>query len=213
MMSAMQQTVVSRSARAKDAFEQVCGAGGVQAVWREATGRETDILANAGRTVDLIVIGKPDAETETPLAATLDAALFDTGRPVLVATTAATVIGSRIAVAWNGSAQAARVVAAAKPFFQLADHVTVLTVGEIGRSASARDLVAYLAHHEVRAVHEALTAEHATVGATLLAHAARTQTDLLVMGAYGHSRLREMILGGATRDVLAATTLPVLMAH
>jgi nucleotide-binding universal stress UspA family protein len=213
MMSAMQQTVVSRSARAKDAFEQVCGAGGVQAVWCEATGRETDIVANAGRTVDLIVIGKPDAETETPLAATLDAALFDTGRPVLVATTAATAIGSRIAVAWNGSAQAARVVAAAKPFFQLADHVAVVTVGEIGRSASAGDLVRYLAHHDVRAVHEALTAEHATVGATLLAHAARTQTDLLVMGAYGHSRLREMILGGATRDVLAATTLPVLMAH
>lgn len=212
MMSAMQQTVVSRSARAKDAFQQVCGAS-ARAVWREATGRETDIVANAGRTVDLIVIGKPDAETETPLAATLDAALFDTGRPVLVAPAAATAVGSRIAVAWNGSAQAARVVAAAKPFFQLADHVAVVTVGEIGRSASAGDLVAYLAHHDVRAVHEALTAEHATTGATLLSYAARTQTDLLVMGAYGHSRLREMILGGATRDVLAATTLPVLMAH
>jgi len=213
MMSAMQQTVESRAAKAKAAFDQVCAAGGIPAVWRETTGRETDIIANAGRVVDLIVIGKPDAETETPLAATLDAALFDTGRPVLVAAAAATVIGSRIALAWNGSAQAARVVAAAKPFLRLADQVAVVTVGEIGRSASATDLVAYLAHHEVRAVHEALAADHATVAATLLAYAGRTQTDLLVMGAYGHSRLREMILGGATRDVLAAATLPVLLAH
>jgi nucleotide-binding universal stress UspA family protein len=211
MMSAMQQTVVSRAAKAKAAFEQVCA--GIPAVWRESTGRETDIVANAGRLVDLIVIGKPDAETETPLAATLDAALFDTGRPVLVAPTAATVVGSRVAIAWNGSAQAARVVAASKPILVLADQVTVVTVGEIGRSASAAELVAYLAKHNVRAVHEALTLAQATTGATLLAHAGRTQTDLLVMGAYGHSRLREMILGGATRDVLAAATLPVLMAH
>src|SRR5919109_1813762 len=115
MMSAMQQTVVSRAAKAKAAFEQVCGVAGIPAVWRESTGRETDIVANAGRLVDLIIIGKPDAETETPLAATLDAALFDTGRPVLVAPTAATAVGSRVAIAWNGSAQAARVVAAAKP--------------------------------------------------------------------------------------------------
>jgi nucleotide-binding universal stress UspA family protein len=94
----------------------------------------------------------------------------------------------------------------------VAEQVTVVTVGEIGRSASAAELVAYLGQHGVRAVHEALTAEH-TTGATLLAYAGRTQTDLLVMGAYGHSRLREMILGGATRDVLVTTTVPLLMAH
>jgi nucleotide-binding universal stress UspA family protein len=213
MMGAMQQTVESRAAKAKTAFETVCGPSGVQAAWREATGRETDIVANAGRLVDLIVIGKPDAETETPLAATLDAALFDTGRPVLVAPTAVTAVGSRIAIAWNGSAQAARVVAGSLPFLRLAGEVAVLTVGEIGRSASAADLVAYLARHDVRAAHEPLALDQSTVGATLLAHAAKKQADLLVMGAYGHSRLREMILGGATRDVLAAATLPVLMAH
>jgi nucleotide-binding universal stress UspA family protein len=212
MMSAMAQTVETRAARAKAAYQEVCAGTGLQAVWRESTGRETDIVANAGRLVDLIVIGKPDAETETPLAATLDAALFDTGRPVLVAPAAATV-GNRIVIAWNGSAQAARVVAAAMPFLRVAEQVTVVTVGEIGRSASAAELVAYLGQHGVRAVHEALTAEHATTGATLLAYAGRTQTDLLVMGAYGHSRLREMILGGATRDVLVTTTVPLLMAH
>ena len=73
--------------------------------------------------------------------------------------------------------------------------------------------MAYLGQHGIRATHEALTADHATAAATLLAYAGRTQADLLVMGAYGHSRLREMILGGATRDVLATTTVPLLMAH
>ena len=212
MMSAMAQTVEARATKAKAAYQEVCAGAAVQAVWRENTGRETDILASAGRLVDLIVIGKPDAETETPLAATLDAALFDTGRPVLVAP-AATAVGDRIVIAWNGSAQAARVVAAALPFLRMAQQVTVVTVGEIGRSASAADLVGYLGQHGVKAVHEALAPEHATTGATLLSYAGRTQADLLVMGAYGHSRLREMILGGATRDVLATTTVPILMAH
>jgi nucleotide-binding universal stress UspA family protein len=212
MMSAMAQTVETRAAKAKAAYQEFCAGAGLPAVWRESAGRETDIVANAGRLVDLIVIGKPDAETETPLAATLDAALFDTGRPVLVAP-AATTVGDRIVIAWNGSAQAARVVAAALPFLSAAKQVTVVTVGEIGRSASAADLVGYLGEHGIRAVHESLTAEHGKTGATLLSYAGRTQADLLVMGAYGHSRLREMILGGATRDVLATTTVPLLMAH
>jgi nucleotide-binding universal stress UspA family protein len=214
MMSAMAQTVDTRASRARDAYQQVCVPAGLQAVWRESTGRETDVVASAGRLADLIVIGRPDAEAETPLAATLDAALFDTGRPVLVAPSPAFAsVGNRIIIAWNGSAQAARVVAGAMAFLRTAEQVSVVTVGDIGRSASAADLVAYLAHHDVRAAHEALTADHQTAGARLLKHAAERQADLLVMGAYGHSRLREMILGGATRDVLAAVNLPVLMAH
>jgi nucleotide-binding universal stress UspA family protein len=214
MMSAMAQTVETRAARARAAYEKHCPAAGVVSAWRETTGRETDVVATAGRLVDLIVIGLPDAESETPLAATLDAALFDTGRPVLAAPAkAAPAVGSRIFIAWNGSAQAARVVAAALPFLQAAEQVTVVTVGDIGRSASASDLVAYLGRHDVRAKHEGLTADHGTVGATLLKHAGQGRADLLVMGAYGHSRLREMILGGATRDVLAASTVPLLMAH
>jgi len=214
MMGAMAQTVEVRAAKAREAYQQVCASAGIPATWRDSTGRETDIVANAGRLTDLIVIGRPDAETETPLAATLDAALFDTGRPVLVAPSPAPAsVGSRVVIAWNGSAQAARVVAGAMPFLRGAKEVLVYTVGDIGRSASAADLVAYLAYHEVKAVHESLTADNLTVGGRLLKHASERQADLLVMGAYGHSRLREMILGGATRDVLAAVNLPLLMAH
>jgi len=206
--------VDTRAAKARAAFSEVCAGADVKAVWRDTTGRETDVVASAGRLTDLIIIGRPDAETETPLAATLDAALFDTGRPVLVAPPAVPPsIGARAVLAWNGSAQAARVVAGALPILRKAEQVTVVTVGEIGRSPSATDLVAYLGRHDVRATHEAIAADHGPVGAALLKHAKQIQADLLIMGAYGHSRLREMILGGATRDVLGVSDLPLLMAH
>ena len=214
LMAAMAQTISSRAARAREAYQKVSTAADAKLSWREITGREADVVAAAGRLTDLIVIGRPSGEAEAPLAATLDAALFDTGRPVLVASpTAARAIVGRVALAWNGSAQAARVVAAALPILEAADHVSVLTVGTIDSAATAQDLIAYLVRHDVRASHESVTAGSASTGAILLAHAEQTRADLLVMGAYGHSRLREMILGGATRDVLSAATIPVLMAH
>jgi len=214
LMSAMAQTIATRAARARDAYQKACADAGGKISWRETTGREADVVAAVGRLTDLIVIGRPNGEAEAPLAATLDAALFDTGRPVLVASpNAAHGVGGRVALAWNGSAQAARVVASALPILEAADHVSVLTVGTIDSAATAQDLIAYLGRHDVRASHEAVAAGGASTGAVLLAHAEQTRADLLVMGAYGHSRLREMILGGATRDVLSAATIPVLMAH
>ncbi|HEY7687640.1 MAG TPA: universal stress protein [Dongiaceae bacterium] len=214
LMAAMAQTIATRATRAREAYQKLSAEAGGKAAWRELTGREADVIAAAGRLTDLIVIGRPNGEAEAPLAATLDAALFDTGRPVLVAApTTARAIAGRAALAWNGSAQAARVVAAALPILEAAEHVTVLTVGAIDSPATAQDLVAYLGKHNVRASHESVPPGGASTGATLLAHAEQTRADLLVMGAYGHSRLREMILGGATRDVLSAATIPVLMAH
>lgn len=214
LMSAMAQTIASRAARAREAYKKACTDAGVDATWREVVGREADVVASAGRLTDLIVIGRPNGEAEAPLAATLDAALFDTGRPVLVAAPAAArTIAGRVALAWNGSAQAARVVASALPFLEIAEHVTVLTVGTIDSAATAQNLIAYLGRHDVRASHEAVAPSSASTGAALLAHAEQSRADLLIMGAYGHSRLREMILGGATRDVLSAAGIPVVMAH
>ncbi|MGH6959029.1 MAG: universal stress protein, partial [Dongiaceae bacterium] len=214
LMNAMTQSVAARAARAREAYRKACASSDVPTVWREVSGRETEIVAVAGRLTDVIVIGRPDGDGETPLAATLDAALFDTGRPVLVAPNATpAAIGSHLVLAWNGTVQAARGVAASMPFLQRAERVTVVTVGKAERDASAGDLLVYLGRHDVRATHETVEPEHLSIGKTLLKHAGRLQADMLVMGAYGHSRLREMILGGATRDVLAHATLPLLMAH
>lgn len=218
VMDAMVKSIETRSAAALAAFQRVCqpaattlGSGAV--AWREATGREPEMTAAAARLSDLTVLGRPDSAEEAPMAATIDAALFDTGRPVLVAPpTAPATIGKRIAVAWNGSPQSARAISGALPFLKRADQVVIIVGGGEDSHVPASGLVQYLERHGVRATVEGFEVGHG-VGKAILEQAGRLGVDLLVMGGYGHSRLREMILGGATREVLAGAAVPVLMAH
>ncbi len=214
MMEAMARTVEGRAAKARASFDGLVQPSGLPSAWHELTGREPEVVAGLGRTSDLVVVGRPNGENEGPMAATLDAALFDTGRPVLVASHKAPVtLDERVALAWNGSAQAARVVAGALPLLARAKQVTVLSGGGADRKAPAAQLLTYLARHGIEARHETFDPGQHAVGRALLERAGQLQADLLVMGAYGHSRLREMILGGATREVLEKSDLPVLMAH
>lgn len=213
VMDAMVKSIETRAQAARAAYQRICETGPHPAAWRVVTGREPEVVAAAGRLADLVIVGRPDAAEEAPMAATIDAALFDTGRPVLVAPPAAPdVIGNRVVIAWNGTAQSARAVAAALPFLGKSQQVTVVVGGEEGAAPSS-GLVAYLDKHGVRANVEVFSASHHAIGKSILEQAVRLQADLLVMGAYGHSRLREMILGGATREVLGAATMPVLMGH
>ncbi|MFQ5619515.1 MAG: universal stress protein, partial [Rhodospirillales bacterium] len=146
---------------------------------------------------------------------TLNAALFETGRPVLVAPPSApAVLGRKVAISWNGSAQAARAVAAALPYIMRSDGVVILTVESDRTSASAApELAAYLAWHGVRAETKFFSPTNRSIGAALLKECADAGADLLVMGAYTHSRMRQLILGGVTRHVLAEATVPLFMAH
>jgi nucleotide-binding universal stress UspA family protein len=214
MMEAMTRTVAARAAKAREVFDKVVAGSGLSVAWHEITGREPDILTNRGRLADLVVMSRPNGEREGPMAATLDAALFDTGRPVIVVPPKApATLGERIAVAWNGSAQSARVLAAALPLLSRAKQVTILTGDEADAKAPGAQLLPSLSRHGIRAQHETFTVAGGHVGKALLEQASRLQADLLVMGAYGHSRLREMILGGATRHVLSHSEVPVFMAH
>jgi nucleotide-binding universal stress UspA family protein len=216
VMDAMAKAVDQRAQKARAAYDKLSAAGsGVALTWRQEMGPEPVVLAAAGRLVDLTVLGRPDKSMDGQTAASLDAALFDTGRPVLVAPPAvATSFGRRVALAWNGSAEASRVVACALPYLVQAEHVTVLSAPGTDKRAPAEALIAYLALHGVKADAQSFELHHhQSVGHGLLEQAEKMSADLLAMGAYGHSRLREMILGGATRDVLAQATLPVLMAH
>lgn len=158
----------------------------------------------------------PHATTAEHIEATLsiEAALFSTGRPLMaVPRDWQGAVATRVAIGWDGSAEAARAVADAQPLLRLADSVVVIGVGDAMTGTAAPDaMVNALAWRGIAA--SATTAEAADgVGASLLAAANAADCDLLVMGGYGHSRLREMILGGATRGVLGAGTLPVLMSH
>lgn len=214
VMDAMAKSVEGRAQRARAAYDKAAAKAGFPFAWRQETGPEPVVLASAGRLVDLNVLARPDAAADGQMAASLDSALFDTGRPVLVAPpTSQASVGKRVALAWNGSAQASRVVSAAVPFLEKAELVAVLTAPGFDKRAPAEALVAYLAKHNVKATAQSVELHGKSVGHALLEQARQLNCDLLVMGAYGHSRLREMILGGATREVLAHSTIPVLMAH
>jgi nucleotide-binding universal stress UspA family protein len=126
-------------------------------------------------------------------------------------------IGENVVVAWNGSREAGRAAQDALPLLAMSDAVTILLVDpeEDADIEVAEDLVAHLARHGVRAKTQVIRYQLATslVADTLLAQIARLDADLLIMGAYGHSRLREMMLGRVTRDILRNMNVPVLMSH
>ncbi len=141
--------------------------------------------------------------------------LFDSGRPVLISPQVApTTIGTRVCVAWNGTAELAASVLAALPWMKRAEAVRVLSAeGYQRRGPGAPDLTAYLAMHGVDADIVMFQPVSGSVGAGLLAAAAQFDCDLLSMGAYSHSRLRQLILGGVTRHVLQYANLPVMMSR
>ncbi len=186
--------------------------GEVTTAFIETVGREDDETAHRGRLADLIVVARPSAGSDVTADLTLNAALYESGRPVLVAPAELRpVIGRRIAVAWNDSAEAARALAGALPLLTAADQVWVVTADGGGEGeTSCRAAVAYLGYHGIAAETRVVLGARA-VGDALLDGCA--EADLVVMGAYTHSRLRELILGGTTRYMLEESTLPLLMAH
>ena len=227
MIELAETEATKRAAKARAMFDGLCSEHGIAVVdtpapadkvsasWTEDTGREDEATAWRGRLVDLIVVGRPTSQLEGTSVMTLNAALFETGRPVLVAPPSAPgALGRKVAISWNGSAQAARAVSAALPYIKRSDGVVILTVESDRTSDSAAsELAAYLAWHGVKAETKTFAATDRSVGAALLRECADAGTDLLVMGAYTHSRMRQLILGGVTRHVLAEATVPLFMAH
>ncbi|MBK8906560.1 MAG: universal stress protein [Rhodospirillales bacterium] len=220
-----EQETQARAKIARAMFDELCHthglriadrpAAGPSGAWVEATGRTDDMVVARARLADLVVVERPLAEMEAVAGMTLNAALYEGGRPVLVpAGTPSPQIGRNVAVAWNGSAESARAVSGALSFLKAAETVTVLTAGSAATSPDrAEDLVDYLAWHEIDARRGAVTSEDGPVGARILEACRSAGADLLVIGAYTHSRLRELIMGGVTRHVLANARIPLLMAH
>ena len=148
----------------------------------------------------------------------IEAALFESGRPVLVVPyiQSGGLKLDRVLVAWDGSRNAARAIADALPLLARAKAVEVVVVaGEPGKSDElpGADIAHHLARHGLKVNLQKIVSPEVDVPNTLLSHAADAGTDFIVMGGYGHSRLREFVLGGATRGVLASMTVPVLMSH
>jgi nucleotide-binding universal stress UspA family protein len=224
MMAVAEKQTAERATQIHAQFDRLCAeaavpvagatpcAAGFCAEWREVIGGEEEVVANAGRLTDLIVMARPLPDHDLPSILSLNAALMETGRPLLLAPPELPAnVGRHVAVFWNGSAEASRAVAFALPLLEKADAVSILSAREEDGVAPA-ELADYLARHGIAAkVHSFVAGGQ--VGDSLITEAQSLGADMVVMGAYTHSRLRQLILGGVTRHILHNAALPVLLSH
>jgi nucleotide-binding universal stress UspA family protein len=216
-----EELIAEESAEATTAektFDAVADKVGVPHSWLTGEGEAADLIVHASRVHDLAVVEQSRDPSDLLWGPAVQIAL--SGYPVLIVPRSwgSPEFGRRAVVAWNGSAQAAAAVRKAIPLLQRAEHVLVL----IGQSRAAfpanmrmapLDVLAYLHHHGIEA--EAGDSETPDEGAgeAILEAAAADKAGLIVMGAFGRSRFREWVLGGATRHVLEHMAIPVFMAH
>ena len=176
------------------------------------------IFAQIARRFDLSIVGQPEPDKPELDRLVVEAALFDAGRPVLVVPyiQRAGLELNQLMLCWDGSRSAARAAADAMPFIQRAKAVEVVIVAsEPAKSDElpGADMAHHLARHGAQVELKRIVTSETDVASTILSHAADNSADFLVMGGYGHSRLREFILGGVTRGILASMTVPTLLSH
>lgn len=205
---------------AQTAFETATSRAGLSAEWRFAEGDQIQRIAESARYADLVILGQHNPDEVDANQGLADRLVIEVGRPCLVMPYigAREALGKCVLVAWNARREAVRAVNDALPILQTADRVVVLAVnptqGEAGEGdIPSVDICHHLARHGVKTEAETTVAKDIDVCSLLLSHAADMGADMMVMGAYGHSRLREMVLGGVSREILQTMTVPVLMSH
>ena len=202
-------------------FKSACSRLDLSAEWRLGKGDMADVTVAHARYADLTVTGQVNPESPPPGGAARlpERLVLDSGRPVLVVPYVGRweSVGRRVLVAWNRTREAVRAVNDALPILQKAEHVTVLSINpEQGNSRPnppGADLALHLARHRIKVETSQTVAKDIAVGSAILSRAADLGADLIVMGCYGHSRIRELVLGGASREILGQMTMPVLMSH
>jgi nucleotide-binding universal stress UspA family protein len=226
LVDRLEEEATQREEKARQLLQAFCGREGLalldapsdvpgpSAQWLREIGDEPDWVAEYGRAVDLLVIGRPGKDEGVSLD-TIEGALIDSGRPLLIPPAAPlSAVPETVAIAWKATPHAARALTAALPFLSIAKQIVVLTVDEDQRKPEeeAERLMTGLRWHRVPVSVRHLQAADQSAPETLVSAAAE-HAALLVMGGYGHSRLREWIFGGFTLHMLRDATVPVLMAH
>ena len=216
------------SLAAHNFYEEFCAAHNIPIVesgpapqgasmwWHQEVGREDQAVALRGRRSDLVVVGRPQGDVNRSALMTLHAAIFETTKPVLLAPADPTdSFGRRIAIAWNGSMQASRAVSSTIPFLTKADEVLIVAMKteKSAKRLRGHELGDHLAWHGVETRGVEVLQGKQKVGEALLKMCASEGVDLLVMGAFSHSGLMQIIFGGVTRYVIENTEIPVLMSH
>ena len=219
----LRQQAQAAAEEEREAFEHAASLRGLSAEWRLVAegGAQADAALHA-RYVDLTILGQldPDRGDVELIRPRPEQVTLASGRPILVIPYAGqfATVGRRVLIGWDASREATRAVNDAMPLLMAADIVTVLTIdAREGPDAHGElpgaDISLHLARHGVKAEIERTVSAGIAPGEVLLSRAADLGADLLVIGAYGHSRVRELLLGGATRSILQSMTLPVLMSH
>jgi nucleotide-binding universal stress UspA family protein len=202
-------------------FEEAARRAGISAESRllaASIAEASDQFGRIARRFDLAVVGQAEPEKACPEELLAESALFEGGRPVLLVPyiqEAEFKLG-KVLVCWDGSRAAARATGDALPFLARAEDIEVLIVaGERGKTDEipGADVGQHLARHGLKVDVKRIVATESNVANTILSYVADSGADLIVMGGYGHSRLREFILGGVTRGILEAMTVPTLMSH
>ncbi len=198
-----------------DASAQAAPADRKSAYWTEIDGVESHMIGEFGRVHDMVLLDRRGGSANIDWKAAAEAALFESGRPLLLAGSGNySNIGSRIVIAWNGSTETARVVAIARQLIRDADAVEVLCVEQgMVSGPDGEQMCEYLRRHGVSASLVTKNSGSIGIGETILQHASEWGADLLLKGAFTHSRLRQMIFGGATSHIMDTSELPVLLAH
>jgi nucleotide-binding universal stress UspA family protein len=187
---------------------------GSRATWHEKTGAITDHVGRRARTADLAICSKPSLDSGDSQEIFHDL-IYRSGRPVLmIPEECKQVPGGHIMVAWNGRAEGARAVGASLPILWSADKVSLLQIGQPKGDRPGLDNVAdYLRDHGVSCTLINPQSDGSPIGGQILDIAKQEAADMIVVGAYSHSRWREMILGGVTRHLVTYSELPIFMSH
>jgi len=220
--------------RAKATFDSHCRRAGFPVIapgqetgdnvpgcsWWDVSGYDGPELAVRGRTSDLIIMARPDINDGGVDAETLEAALFESARPVLVVGEKAPSISDlHILIAWDGSREAALSTGFSIPLLQQAKHVAVLNIDQAKSNTNPEEktgvdqLGDYLARHNVSAETKRIHGKSGEVASILLDQVSKNMTNLVIMGAYGHSQLSEYLFGGVSRSLLSNPAISVFMAH
>ncbi|MCW8836656.1 MAG: universal stress protein [Rhodospirillales bacterium] len=223
VIEVQRKAVRAAAADAEEAFRKAVDAAGVKSEWRSVEGDAFDAITTHSRYTDLVVLGQFDEDDDGMVVGAgelADRLVLSTGRPILMVPYAGKFdkVGRHIMIAWDAGRLAARAVNDAMPLLEKAKKVEVLAVnpknGDGGHGdMPGADICLHLARHGVNAQAQHIVASDMDPGNMLLSRISDEGVDMLVMGAYGHRRLRELVLGGVTRHILRHMTVPVLLSH
>ena len=206
--------------RAKSAFDENARRAAISADLIVISGTASEAATRLGelaRDYDLSIVAQAQPDGDVSESMAIEGALFGSGRPVLVVPyiQSSGLKLDRVMVCWDGSRNAARAVGDAMPFLRRAGAIDVVTVERQERrnELTGARIATHLARHGLKVELKSIVAPDIGVADAILSFAADNSTDLIVMGGYGHTRLREFVLGGATSGVLGAMTVPTLMSH